>query len=151
MSRRKTDIIAGLISTLVAVVFILDGSKLSPDANRFPMVLEWFLIICGLFLIARGIFVKKSADTGDEKEVIDWVRAAVIILATIVYVVCVVYIGFYVSSVLYLVLGSWYLNEHGFKVRPLLLSIVFGVLLSATLYVTFTVFLQVSTPSGLLF
>ena len=66
-----------------------------------------------------------------------------IILASIVYVICIAYIGFYVSTVLYLLLGSWYLNEKGFTLRTLVFSLVFGVGVSVVLYATFTAFLQV--------
>lgn len=150
MSKRKTDLIAGLFSILVAVIFILGGQKLPEDSRRFPEVLEWFLIICGLLLIARTIFLKQS-ENKDKKEAIDWVKSSVIIFASVIYVICINFIGFYVSSAIYLVLGSWYLNEQGFKLRPLVSSLAFGVLLSAVLYVTFTVFLKVYTPKGLFF
>lgn len=150
MSKRISDLIAGLFSILVAVIFLLGGQKLAEDSKRFPGVLEWFLIFCGLLLIARAIFVKQS-ERVEEKDAIDWVRASVIMVGSILYVICLNFIGFYVSSVIYLALGSWYLNEHGFKLRPLISSIAFGVLLSAVLYGTFSVFLHVYTPKGFFF
>lgn len=152
MSERNSDLIAGITSLLIAAIFWSQSLKLSPESNLFPKVLEYFIIIAGLGVLVRGFVRGKEAQGNhEEKEGLNWTRAIVIILASIVYVVCIAYIGFYVSTVIYLLLGSWYLNEKGFTLRALVFSLVFGVGVSVVLYATFTAFLQVLTPTGLLF
>ncbi len=152
MSKRNSDLIAGITSLLIAAIFWSQGLKLGTESNLLPKVLEYFIIIAGLGVLVRGFLRGKDVQgSHEEKEGLNWTRAIVIIIATIVYVICIAYIGFYVSTVLYLLLGSWYLNEKGFTLSSLVFSLVFGVGVSGILYATFTVFLQVPTPTGLLF
>jgi len=151
MTKRKSDILAGLVSILVAVVFMVQGFKLSERANAMPFVLEIFLIVTGIYMVIRGIRTK-AAERGEEGEAdINWVRAMVIVLATFVYVAGVIYIGFYVSTFVYLILGSWYLNENGLTLPALMLSLIFSTAITAVLYLIFTVLLLVPTPAGLFF
>ena len=151
MTKRKSDLLAGSASVLVALIFMVQGFELSKRSNTLPFVLEIFLIVTGIYLLVRGIKTNTSEKGEAEKQDIDWVRATVIVLATFVYVAGVVYIGFYVSTLIYLILGSWYLNDKGFTVPALLISVIFSIVVSVVLYLTFTVFLQVPTPSGLFF
>ncbi|HBW38760.1 tripartite tricarboxylate transporter TctB family protein [Desulfosporosinus sp. BICA1-9] len=151
MTKRKADLLAGLVSILVAIVFMVQGFELSERSNALPFVLEVFLFVSGLYLLIRGIRTN-AAEKGEEGESeLDWVKSTVIVLATFVYVACVIYIGFYVSTFVYLILGSWYLNERGFTLPALIVSAIFSIGVSAVLYLTFTVFLLVPTPAGLLF
>lgn len=149
MTRRKADIYAGLVSIFVAIIFMVQGLELTGRSNSLPQVLEIFLIVTGLYLIFKGIRTN-SAEKGED-EGINLVRSTVIVLGTFVYVACIVYIGFYVSTFVYLILGSWYLNEKGSITSALAFSVLFSVIISGVLYLTFTVFLLVPTPSGLLF
>lgn len=149
MTRRKADIYAGLVSIFVAIIFMVQGLELTGRSNSLPQVLEIFLIVTGLYLIFKGIKTN-SAEKGED-EGINWLRSTVIVLGTFVYVACIVYIGFYVSTFVYLILGSWYLNEKGSITSALAFSVLFSVIISGVLYLTFTVFLLVPTPSGLLF
>lgn len=151
MTKRKSDLLAGLASVLVAVVFMVQGLELSDRSNTFPKVLEIFLIVSGLYLIIRGIKTNAVEKGGEVETDVDWVRATVIVVATFVYVACLVYIGFYVSTFVYLILGSWYLNEKGLTLPALLFSSFFSIGITVVLYLTFTVFLKVPTPTGLLF
>ena len=150
MTKRKSDIFAGLASVLVALVFMVQGFELSERSNTMPMVLEFLLIVTGLYLIIRGIRTN-AAVKGEEGEALNWVRSTVIVLGTFVYVAGIIYIGFYVCTFVYLLLGSWYLNEKGFALSALVFSSVFSVGIAVVLYLTFTVFLKVPTPTGLLF
>ncbi len=151
MTKRKSDILAGLVSILVAVAFMVQGFKLSDRVNAMPLVLEIFLIVTGIYMLIRG-FISKGAEKGEEGEAdINWVRAMVIVLATFVYVAGVIYIGFYVSTFVYLLLGSWYLNEKGLTLSALMLSLIFSTAISGVLYLIFTVLLLVPTPAGLFF
>lgn len=150
MTKRKSDLLAGLASVLVALVFMVQGFGLSERSNTMPKVLEILLIVLGGFLIIRGIRTN-AAEKGEEVDELNWVRSTVIVLGTFVYVAGIVYIGFYVCTFVYLLLGSWYLNEKGFALSALAFSSFFSIGIAVVLYLTFTVFLKVPTPVGLLF
>lgn len=150
MTKRKSDLLAGSASVLVALVFMVQGFGISKRSNSMPFALEIFLIVLGTYLIIRGIKTN-SAEKGEQGEDLDWVRSTVIVLGTFVYVAGIVYIGFYVCTFVYLILGSWYLNEKGLVLSALTFSSFFSIGITIVLYLTFTVFLKVPTPAGLLF
>lgn len=152
MTRRKADLIAGIVCVLIASIFWIQGSKLEPDSNLFPKVLEICMIVGGFACIGKSLLSKnKQDDLPDEAEKLDWVKAIVIIVASIIYIFGMVYVGFYVTTLVYLTLGSWYLNdEDRSSLKAIVGSIVFGVGVSVVLYLTFNVFLQVPTPNSLL-
>ena len=150
MTKRKSDLFAGSASVLAALVFMVQGFGLSKRSNTMPFVLEIFLIVLGIYLIIRGIRTN-AAEKGQESEELNWVKSTVIVLGTFIYVACIIYIGFYVSTFVYLILGSWYLNEKGLALSALAFSSSFSIGITVVLYLTFTVFLKVPTPSGLLF
>ncbi|TGE35581.1 tripartite tricarboxylate transporter TctB family protein [Desulfosporosinus fructosivorans] len=151
MTKRKSDLLAGLVSVLVAVVFMVQGSELTERSNTFPQVLEIFLIVTGIYLITRGIRTNGAEKGVEEVNDLHWLKPTVIVLATFIYVAGIVYIGFYVCTLVYLLLGSWYLNEKGFTLSALVFSSFFSIGITVVLYLTFTVFLKVPTPNGLLF
>ncbi|MCB8814211.1 tripartite tricarboxylate transporter TctB family protein [Desulfosporosinus shakirovi] len=151
MTKRKSNLLAGLAIIIVAIVFMVQGFELSERSNALPFVLEIFLIVTGIYLLFQGIKTNAAEKIEEEEANLNWVRATVIVFATFIYVACVVYIGFYVSTFVYLILGSWYLNERGLTLFALTVSTIFSVVISVVLYLTFTVFLLVPTPSGFFF
>lgn len=151
MNRRKADVIAGIAGILIAVIFWLQGTNLQPASNLFPKVLEICLIVGGLIAVGRGLLINNQT-TQDTGEKLNWVKAIAIIIASMLYVVGMVYIGFYVTTVLYLTLGSWYLNDiKRFSLKPVCFSLMFGMGVTIVLYATFSLFLKVPTPESLLF
>ncbi len=149
VSSRKADLIAGLASIAVALIFGFQGRELSFASNIFPRVLEVFLILAGAVLILRGL--SRSMEQPGKKEHIDYSRAWLVVLASLIYVAAINYIGFYVSSFVFLTLLSWLLSDRGRNLPSLGISTLFGLLVTGALYATFWLFLKVPTPQGLLF
>ncbi|MDO7788312.1 tripartite tricarboxylate transporter TctB family protein [Desulforamulus aquiferis] len=149
MTKRKVDILTGIVCFVVAAVFWFQGRELEAHHNLFPLLLEGFLVLSGIYLIIAGV-LNKTGNKADNVN-IDYGRALQMILATIVYIVAVNMIGFYVSSMLFLTLMSWYLNERGLTLPALGISLAFATILTGAIYAVFTMFLRVPTPSGILF
>lgn len=149
MAGRKADLIAGVASIVVALLFGFQGRELSLASKIFPLVLEVFLVLMGAVLILRGLRGSKEQQGGQEQ--IDYTRAWLVVLASLVYVAAINYIGFYVSSFVFLTLLSWFLSDRGRNLPSLGISGLFGLLVTGVLYATFWLFLKVPTPQGLLF
>ncbi|SHI65320.1 tripartite tricarboxylate transporter TctB family protein [Desulfofundulus thermosubterraneus] len=149
MSSRKADLIAGVASIVVALLFGFQGRELSLASKVFPLVLEVFLVMMGLVLVVRGLTGCKEQHSDQEK--IDYGRAWLVVVASLVYVACINYAGFYVSTFVFLTLLSWWLSDRGRNLPSLGISGLFGLLVTAALYATFWLFLKVPTPQGLLF
>lgn len=149
MTKKKADILTGIVNIVVAAAFYVQGRELEFHSNVFPLLLEAFLVITGLYLIIRGLMCKgKECSTGEN---INYNRAFIMVLATVFYIVCVNLIGFYVSSFAFLTLMSWFLSDRGMNLPSLGISFGFAIVLTGAMYLTFTVFLGVPTPAGFLF
>lgn len=149
MTKKKADILTGIVNIVVAAAFYVQGRELEFHSNIFPLLLEAFLVISGIYLIIRGMMCKGEACSAGEN--INYNRAFIMILATVFYIVCVNLIGFYVSSFAFLTLMSWFLSDRGLNLKSLGISLGFAAVLTGAVYLTFTVFLGVPTPAGFLF
>lgn len=118
-------------------------------SNIFPLILEVFLVGTGVYLIVGGITCKgvKCSNTTD----LAYGRAFLMILATVIYIVAINVVGFYISSFVFLTLMSWYLSDWGLNLASLGISTGFAVILTGAVYATFALFLGVPTPPGILF
>lgn len=149
MSNKVADILTGIVSILVAAAFYVQGGELEFESNVFPLVIETFLVLTGVYMIIRGLLDKsgKSSNSSD----IDYRRGLLIVAATIVYLAAVNFVGFYVSSFVFLVLMSWFLSDRGLNVKSFGISTAFAVIMIVAVYGTFSMFLEVPTPVGILF
>lgn len=148
MDNRASDRSAGLFCIIVTAVFYWQGRGLSAESVLLPLVLEVFLLIMGLYLVGRS-FIIASEEMEDEH--LTYSRSWVMIAATIVYLVAIELIGFYISTGVFLIVISWFFNDHGYTYRSLLTSVLYGLIVTASIYATFSMFLQVPTPEGLFF
>lgn len=151
MLGRSADLIAGIASIVVALLFGFQGRDLSFASNLFPLVLEVFLVLTGAVLIVRGLTGSREQKNEDKKEKLDYGRAWLVIIASLVYVAAINIIGFYVFTFAFLGLLSWLLSERGRNLPALGISGLFGLVVTGVLYATFWLFLKVPTPAGFLF
>lgn len=150
MSRRKADLIAGIVSIIVALVFGIQGRELSFLSNLFPLTLEAFLVLSGVALLVRG-FLSGEGQTNSNEEKLDYGRGWLVIIASLVYVAAINFVGFYVSSFVFLTLLSWFLGDRRWNLHAWGISSLFGLVVTGILYVAFWLFLKVPAPQGILF
>jgi len=148
MDKRISDRLASLFAIVPAAVFYWQGRELAAESVLFPQVLEAFLMVMGLYLLGRSF---TGAHEKTEDEHLTYSRAWVMVMATVAYVVGIEMIGFYVATSIFLIGVSWFFNDHGFTVRSFAMSVLFGLIMTASIYATFGLFLQVPTPEGILF
>lgn len=148
MSKKMSDRICGTATIIIAAIFFWEGRSLSLVSNIFPLCLEGFLVITGLYLLIRSLRLQSEQNSDEE---LAYRRIWIMLGATIAYIVAINVIGFYLATGIFLTVMSWLFNEHGFNARTLAYSVVFGMVVTSALYVTFWLFLQVPTPNGMLF
>ncbi|GAB6180113.1 tripartite tricarboxylate transporter TctB family protein [Desulfotomaculum defluvii] len=149
MSHKVADILTGIVTLLVAAAFYVQGTELEFESNIFPLVIEVFLLLTGIYMLVRGFLDKSGKSMGDTN--IDYRRGMLMVLASVVYVAAISFIGFYVSSFVFLVLMSWFLSDKGLNLKSFGISTVFAVIMIIAVYGTFSMFLDVPTPVGILF
>lgn len=149
LSSKKADIYFGLFSIALALAFYVQGRELTFESVLFPIILEVFLTVTGIILLLRGFAGKQDKPLGGSN--IAYSRAFLIIGATIVYLLGIMFIGFYISSFVFLIVMSWLLSDRGLTVSSFGISTLFSLILTGAVYITFSLLLSVPTPSGILF
>lgn len=147
------DLLISLFFLLFALVFGLQGLNVNTENAVFPTLCIIIIVILSIPICISGvrktIELNKAIENGEEKAKpeISWERLKGPIItfgAVLVYLVCINYLGFFVSTALFV---PGYLLLQGYKkVIPILITAV--ILLG--LAFMFKTVLDLVLPSGLL-
>ena len=103
--------------------------------------------------VIKGFWERRKL-SGDSLsgEHVAWGRVAYISAAGIIYAFCVSFIGFFVSTVVFMIISMFTLcDKSRGKLHVLGVSSLFGVVFTVLVWVVFCELLSVSTPTGVLF
>lgn len=157
----------GIAGVLIGAVMLISTSDLPDLSALFPRTVAWTLIVIGAIEILRNLIVgiryeKQQAQTeavsepGDPAEVSadedtetgsgGQIKPVIIFAAaTIVYVALIPVVGFYVMTIVFLAGLMLALG-----IRKLFLYLGLPIVLTAIIYLTFTMQLKVPLPEGVL-
>jgi putative tricarboxylic transport membrane protein len=153
----KMNYLLVVITYAVCAIFYYKTLDIVAPADVYPRMLLLFMFILAtlllIFTVRVSRLVKENEDKVKEIEYpwanINNKRVWVAILVTAAYLVCMVFIGFYVTTFLYMVaLMFWYSDNHDAK--TFLQIVLASAVITVIVYVAFWTFLQVPTPTGLL-
>lgn len=148
----KPNIIAGILGMLLSCYIFFTAMKfpkppatlLGPDF--FPMILSLGLFIFSLSLLVQAILKKCNVEY--EKMDIkspEVIRSSMSLVATLIYVLLMQFIGFITATIIYL-LFLMYLLKNREYVKMGIVSIVVSIII----YLLFKNLLHITLPSGLL-
>lgn len=140
---------ASNINRLVAVALILVGAtvillaqRFPGDAGVFPIAMGCLLIFASLILLLQAILwrsaPKEPGDPFDVSRFLTWIGLAILLFLMVMQV------DFYLGMFAFIVLSYLVLAQRG-----LILSLSISALFTLVIYVGFSVFLNVPTPSKL--
>lgn len=141
-----------------AAAFIALFGAFLAMARQFPSeVAVYPTLICGLgVLLSAGLLARslraygRTKNEAEEVESIDKrqvLKTLFTVAVSVIYVMLTNVIGYFVTTFLFVVGFSYYLDPHQKKwIYP-----VVGVILNVVLYLAFDLFLNVNLPKGILF
>jgi putative tricarboxylic transport membrane protein len=154
MIKIKRDQIAGALLVIAGVVVTILVSQFStpmtasyPGPKLMPLIAAFGLVVCG-----GGIFIIGTIKKGEEEPFLlkeGWMKIAVTAILLIVYVLCMKYLGYLISTpILLFVLSTLFAkgNKASLKAR-----IIFSVGFTIALYIIYVYLFGLSFPTGLLF
>lgn len=152
----RSDIIVIVSVYAVCLLFLYLTLQLPSAAQIYPLCLIAGLgLLDTLFMCQRlyGLYRERLAKlpakiVNDIPEIFkdfQGLQFIFVCCACIVYVVCLSYLGFYLSSFLFLLAVMFFL-----KVKPLQICLTI-LILGIMIYSVFTLFLHVPLPQGLIF
>jgi hypothetical protein len=132
------DSIAGLTAFVFAAgIFIMAGSY-PPSTALFPRAVALFMMVAAGLLTVRGFFRSSPHDPLPRKTLL---LIAAVILLTLVYIVCVDYLGFITSSLVFIPVTAYLLGA-----RNLLLMAVTAVIFISAIAFLFKIVFGVPLP-----
>ncbi|MEE8394454.1 MAG: tripartite tricarboxylate transporter TctB family protein [bacterium] len=148
MSRAWGETIAAATWIGLSIYFAAIALEFPAGGGTFPLFSAGGTILLALLLIFR-VWVKDRA-AGREKIVFDFryekIKPMAVALLSVVYVVAIFEIGYFVSSILFLAIATYLVGIRNY--RAVLLT---GVVLFPLMYLFFVIFLQANLPRGLLY
>lgn len=151
---KKTNIIASLIVLGICTYFLIEAQNFSPFGALFPKVVVYILGSLALVLLILNIFAAKPEtekvkifNTGSVKAL----TVLIFIALMIGWVVCINFIGFFVSSIVFFSVIMLYLE--GKDVKPGILFKHLGIIAGIVIvfYLFFAKVFWVPFPRGILF
>lgn len=149
MKMQKTDI--GVVAVMYAIcaVFFYMNSQLKPESQTYPNFTIGLLFgLTTLYLLQMLFKAKKNGVESGVGQVFDGFQPKqffICFVLVIAYLVMMCYIGFYVSTIAFMIVTLLYLRV---PMKHLVISVVSVNLLC---YLAFSLFLGVKMPAGLLF
>lgn len=147
---KEHDRFSAVILLCLGFLMLLEIKTLPAEVKIFPITIAWGLILLSVILLwqsHKDIQCKKKLQEGREAYhnfPVITKRALFLFLISATGVLLIRIIGFYLSSVLFMLATAYYLK--GIKIKTVLIAtVVFNVFV----YVVFTLRLNVPLPTGI--
>ncbi|WP_408011143.1 tripartite tricarboxylate transporter TctB family protein [Pseudalkalibacillus sp. A8] len=151
---RVKDIVVSIIVLAISLLFYINTKELTPPADTFPIVVISTFALLGGLLLLKALFYKKyeypSSKNDEEKDNINPKRRWISIICLIIYIFIMPILGFYITSILFLILLSVYLRNENKGWKGYLKPVCLSIMVVGILYVTFDLLLKVPIPSGII-
>lgn len=146
---KKSDVGVVVFIYGICLFFYYYLQELPPEAQTYPLCLiSGLFILNTLFVVLNVIKLKKIGMENDLHSVFEGFLKSqffTVLSACVVYIVGVYYIGFYITSIAYLIIIMTFLKV------PLKSSVLTVFVLGLVIYFVFTMFLKVPLPMGVVF
>lgn len=149
MKMQKTDIGVVVFMYAFCAFFYAYSSQLSASSKTYPIfTISLLFCLTTMYLIQMIINAKKfGVESGVDKVFAGFkpLQFALSLVLTVIYFFGVKYIGFFVSTTIFMIASFIYLKV------PVLHSVIALVAMNLLIYAAFVLFLGVRLPSGILF
>ncbi len=149
MKMKKTDVGVVIFMYLVCALFLYMSQSLSETSKTYPMFTIWLLFgLTTLYLVTMFVNAGKYGVESGVKELFDGFKPAQLLFCialTVVYMLMVKYIGFFVATIVFMFVVLQFLRV------PMVASLISVAAINLLVYFAFVKFLGVRLPAGLLF
>ena len=141
---KKSNIFVSIIIILIGIVTLIEVKSFPQGQNNvvgpgfFPGIIAAILIILGIILFIQSIRIKKDEDIKVNLFDSENKLAYIIMGITLIYLIAINYIGFLISSIIYL---TTLITLYGGKNK--LKSLIASSVISSAIYFVFNILLNV--------
>lgn len=147
---KESDLCVIAVVYGVATWFLVMTLQLPPPAQSYPLILLTALYLCNTLLLGKQLysFFRHRLVINDFRKIFSGFLPRQffgVLAGCLIYMAVVNYLGYYLSSVLYLLLAQFFLKV---KFVP---AVITCVCIMVVTYLVFSLFLHVPLPVGVLF
>lgn len=147
---KESDLCVIAVVYGVATWFLVMTLQLPPAAQSYPLILLTALYFCNTLFLGKQLysFYRHRLVLNDFRKLFAGFLPGQffgVLVGCIIYMALVSYLGYYISSILYLLLAQFFL-----KVKPIPAIISCACIMIVT-YLVFSMFLHVPLPLGIWF
>ncbi len=152
------EIIIAVLFLLLSIFMFINSNGFVSNFDRgtlgaagFPKLIAIFMFFLALIYLIKYIMAnKKSNRTFDFKSIYEEYKFVIItVLLFLFYVITMKFIGFIISTSIYLLASQWLLSDRKKKNIPII--IIMTLFISLGTYYFFTTYLSVTFPAGIFF
>ena len=151
MNSKPIDIIVGIVLSILSITIYLYAEQYvgrgvnTYGPNFFPQVLSILLLVASIALIVKAVkgSEQKQLEETDKK---GFIRALVALILAIGYIQIMQFLGFYLSTALFLYILMMYFGQ-----KSQILYIASSILVSSVIYGIFHFFLKIPLPEGIFY
>ncbi len=145
----NNDRISSIAILIVAALVYYSVSGMSMLASYFPKVISVIMGLFALVLLIRSLVhpqIEQWFEEGADFAYVLWV-----LLGLVVYIVLIPLIGFFLSSILFIIFYSWILGRNRNSRKAIGISAAVGVVTTLSFYIIFKFLFLVPLTQGILF
>lgn len=151
------DIIISFVFIILSVFMLISSSQFTSGFNQeslgaagFPRLIAIIILILAIINLIKGLRNNSKSTNMTIKEIFNEYKFVIILLTIFfVYIVLMKYIGFVLSTMIFLLSSQWILSNKSKKNIPII--IIITLLISLGAYFFFTSYLTVVFPAGIFF
>lgn len=140
---KNKEIYSILFIYIVSISFFKQSINMKADAGLFPKLLSIIIFILNTLYLFNAL--KKKVKLDKLKEEISIKKFYKMLLLSILYIILIKIIGFILSSFIFLIISMKILEVKNNKI-----VIFISIITTLTIYICFSIFLNVPMPTGLL-
>lgn len=141
MTLSKVNRISAIVILLFSVSLFAYTTALSSTVAIYPR-----LILSGLVILSIALFLTNKKPNESDKPSIENIPLVLLILfVSIIYITLVNFLGYYISSFIYIVSVMLV-----FKIKKIKLLLGVSLIFILTIYIGFTLLLNIPIPTGIL-
>lgn len=149
-AENKKDILFSVLTLVLSAALLGRSFHYSLESIQFPRFLAILMLFFSALMLIKSIRSAKHTEGADEQNssfsIQNFKIPAAVFGGTIAYVLCIQYLGYIVSTLVFLVGGMTYLGRHKIYV-----SLGSSLVFLCVVWALFIKFLGLRLPSGIIF
>lgn len=138
------------LGIVFSLYFFIKVKSLPTISGGYPRALALIVLLLSVWILVNQIWLSKKPENPESTSIGELLRPIKVLLFLFVYICLIPYIGFYVSSFLFMFFAMMVIERDDAQ-RNIIKSLLVCVPIVLVIYGVFGFFLKITTPAGILF